>query len=101
MGDRRLYLRVYRRPFGRRKPVLFAGITWIATTALATIYMPSNSMPHFIVGFLFGFGTESMIRGTTDLLGHATFATMEKHYIMPDAHWAQKIDGLKREWPAR
>lgn len=43
--------------FGRRKPVLFAGIALMLVTGLAAIYLPPNSMPPYVVGFLFGFGS--------------------------------------------
>jgi MFS family permease len=43
--------------FGRRKPVLFAGIALMLVTALAAIYLPANSMPPYIIGFVFGFGS--------------------------------------------
>jgi len=43
--------------FGRRKPVLFAGIAIMLVTALLAVYLPPNSMPPYIIGFLFGFGS--------------------------------------------
>lgn len=43
--------------FGRRKPVLFAGIAIMIVTGLLAIYLPPNSMPPYIIGFLFGFGS--------------------------------------------
>ncbi len=43
--------------FGRRKPALFAGIAIMLVTAVLAIYMPANSMPPYIIGFLFGFGS--------------------------------------------
>ncbi len=43
--------------FGRRKPALFAGIAIMLVTAIAAIYLPANSMPPYIIGFLFGFGS--------------------------------------------
>ena len=43
--------------FGRRKPALFAGIALMLVTGLAAIYLPPNSMPPYIIGFLFGFGS--------------------------------------------
>lgn len=43
--------------FGRRKPVLFAGIALMLVTALTAIYLPANSMPPYIIGFIFGFGS--------------------------------------------
>jgi MFS family permease len=43
--------------FGRRKPALFAGIAIMLATGLAAIYLPANSLPPYIVGFLFGFGS--------------------------------------------
>ena len=42
---------------GRRKPVLFAGIAIMLVTSLLAIYLPANSMPPYIIGFLFGFGS--------------------------------------------
>jgi MFS family permease len=43
--------------YGRRKPVLFAGIALMLVTAVAAIYLPANSMPPYVIGFLFGFGS--------------------------------------------
>jgi len=43
--------------FGRRKPVLFAGIAIMVVTGLLAIYLPANSMPPYLIGFLFGFGS--------------------------------------------
>jgi MFS family permease len=43
--------------YGRRKPVLFVGIALMLVTGLAAIYLPANSMPPYIIGFLFGFGS--------------------------------------------
>jgi len=43
--------------FGRRKPALFAGIAIMIATALLAIYLPPNSMPPYVIGFLFGFGS--------------------------------------------
>lgn len=43
--------------FGRRKPALFAGIAIMIVTGLAAIYLPANSLPPYIIGFLFGFGS--------------------------------------------
>jgi len=43
--------------YGRRKPVLFAGIALMLVTGAAAIYLPPNSLPPYIIGFLFGFGS--------------------------------------------
>jgi MFS family permease len=42
---------------GRRKPVLIGGIA-LTTASVATIlYLPPNTLPRFVVGFLVGFGS--------------------------------------------
>ena len=43
--------------FGRRKPVLFAGMALMLVCALAILYLPPNSLPAYLPGFLFGFGS--------------------------------------------
>jgi len=43
--------------FGRRKPVLFAGIALMLVCALAILFTPPNSLPPYLPGFLFGFGS--------------------------------------------
>jgi MFS family permease len=43
--------------FGRRKPVLFAGIALMLASALAILYLPANSAPPYLLGFLLGFGS--------------------------------------------
>jgi MFS family permease len=43
--------------FGRRKPVLFAGIGLMLASALAILYLPANSVPPYLLGFLLGFGS--------------------------------------------
>ena len=43
--------------FGRRKPVLFAGIGLMLTSALGILYLPANSAPPYLLGFLLGFGS--------------------------------------------
>jgi MFS family permease len=43
--------------FGRRKPALFAGMAIMLATALAILFLPPNSLPPYLPGFLFGFGS--------------------------------------------
>ena len=43
--------------YGRRKPVLFAGMALMLVCALAIVYLPPNSLPAYLPGFLFGFGS--------------------------------------------
>jgi MFS family permease len=43
--------------FGRRKPALFAGMAIMLVTALAILFLPPNSLPPYLPGFLFGFGS--------------------------------------------
>jgi MFS family permease len=43
--------------FGRRKPVLFAGIALMLAAALAILYLPPNTLPPYLLGFLLGFGS--------------------------------------------
>jgi MFS family permease len=43
--------------FGRRKPVLFAGMALMLVCAVAILYLPPNSLPAYLPGFLFGFGS--------------------------------------------
>ncbi|MBV8594024.1 MAG: MFS transporter, partial [Caulobacteraceae bacterium] len=42
---------------GRRKHVLIAGILLMLVTGLAILYLPPNSAPPYILGFLLGFGS--------------------------------------------
>lgn len=42
---------------GRRKPVLLAGVALMLLTALAILYLPANSLPPYLLGFLLGFGS--------------------------------------------
>ncbi len=43
--------------FGRRKPALFAGMAIMLVTALAILFLPPNSLPPYLPGFQFGFGS--------------------------------------------
>ena len=43
--------------FGRRKPALFAGMAIMLVTALAILFLPPNSLPPYLPGFLLGFGS--------------------------------------------
>ena len=43
--------------FGRRKPVLFAGIALMLLATVAILYLPPNSAPPYLLGFLLGFGS--------------------------------------------
>jgi MFS family permease len=43
--------------YGRRKPVLFAGIGLMLVCGLALLYLPPNSFPPYVLGFLLGFGS--------------------------------------------
>ena len=43
--------------FGRRKPVLFAGIALMVLCGLGILYLPPNSFPPYVLGFLLGFGS--------------------------------------------
>jgi MFS family permease len=43
--------------FGRRKPVLFGGIAAMLASALAILYLPPNTAPPYLLGFLLGFGS--------------------------------------------
>jgi MFS family permease len=43
--------------FGRRKPVLFAGVVLMLAAALAILYLPANTAPPYLLGFLLGFGS--------------------------------------------
>lgn len=42
---------------GRRKPVLFAGMALMLAAALAILYLPPNSAPHYLLGLLLGIGS--------------------------------------------
>ncbi len=42
---------------GRRKPVLMAGMALMLAAALAILYLPANSLPPYMLGFLLGFGS--------------------------------------------
>lgn len=41
----------------RRKPVIFAGIALMLACSVALIYLPPNTFPPYVVGFLLGFGS--------------------------------------------
>jgi MFS family permease len=43
--------------FGRRKPVIFGGIALMVACGLAILYLPGNSAPPYMLGFLLGFGS--------------------------------------------
>lgn len=43
--------------FGRRKPVIFAGIALMLACGAAILYLPPNSLPPYAMGFLLGFGS--------------------------------------------
>jgi MFS family permease len=43
--------------FGRRKPVLLAGIVLMLASAVAILYLPANTAPPYLLGFLLGFGS--------------------------------------------
>jgi len=43
--------------FGRRKPVLFAGMALMLVAGLAILYLPPNSLPPYVLGFVLGFGS--------------------------------------------
>ena len=43
--------------FGRRKPALFAGMAIMLVNALAILFLPPNSLPPYLPGFLLGFGS--------------------------------------------
>jgi len=43
--------------FGRRKPVLFAGMALMLAAAAAILYLPPNSLPPYVLGFMLGFGS--------------------------------------------
>jgi MFS family permease len=42
---------------GRRKPVLIAGMALMLASALAILYLPPNSAPHYLLGLLLGIGS--------------------------------------------
>ena len=42
---------------GRRKPVLIGGAVLMLVTALAILYLPPNSVPPYLLGFMLGFGS--------------------------------------------
>lgn len=43
--------------FGRRKPVLFAGIALMLVSACAILYLPPDTFPPYLLGFALGFGS--------------------------------------------
>jgi MFS family permease len=42
---------------GRRKPALFGGIAVMLISALALVYLPPNTLPPYLLGFVLGFGS--------------------------------------------
>jgi MFS family permease len=42
---------------GRRKPVMFAGMALMLVAALAIFYLPAETFPPYLLGFLLGFGS--------------------------------------------
>jgi MFS family permease len=42
---------------GRRKPILIGGAVVMLLAALAIVYLPPNSFPPYILGFVLGFGS--------------------------------------------
>ena len=42
---------------GRRKPVLIGGAVLMLAAALAIVYLPPNTLPPYILGFVLGFGS--------------------------------------------
>jgi MFS family permease len=42
---------------GRRKPVMFAGMALMLAAALAIFYLPAETFPPYLLGFLLGFGS--------------------------------------------
>ncbi|HVJ55952.1 MAG TPA: MFS transporter [Aliidongia sp.] len=42
---------------GRRKPVLLAGMVVMLAATLAILYLPANTLPPYMLGFLLGFGS--------------------------------------------
>jgi MFS family permease len=42
---------------GRRKPVLIAGAVLMMLTTLAILYLPSRTLPPYVLGFALGFGS--------------------------------------------
>lgn len=42
---------------GRRKPVILAGTALMLAATLAIVYMPPNTFPPYVLGFLLGFGS--------------------------------------------
>jgi MFS family permease len=93
--------------FGRRKPVLFGGMALMLVCALAILYLPANSLPPYLPGFLFGFGSGaamipySMIKEVNpdEVKGSATGAMNFMVFVMsafaaPAAGWVlQKLAG--------
>ncbi len=93
--------------YGRRKPVLFAGMALMLVCALAILYLPPNSLLPYLPGFLFGFGSGaamipySMIKEVNPdgVKGSATGAMNFMVFVMsafaaPAAGWLlQKLAG--------
>lgn len=42
---------------GRRKPVLMAGMALMLASTVAILYLPGNTLPPYLLGFLLGFGS--------------------------------------------
>ena len=42
---------------GRRRPVLIGGAVLMLVTALAILYLPPNTLPSYVLGFVLGFGS--------------------------------------------
>ena len=42
---------------GRRRPVLVGGAVLMLATALAILYLPPNTLPSYVLGFVLGFGS--------------------------------------------
>lgn len=42
---------------GRRKPVLMVGMVVMLAATLAILYLPANSLPPYLLGFVLGFGS--------------------------------------------
>ena len=100
--------------FGRRKPVLFAGMALMLVCALAILYLPPNSLPAYLPGFLFGFGSGaamipySMIKEVNpdEVKGSATGAMNFIVFVMsafaaPAAGWLLQKSRQRRHLDAR